>query len=132
MFSRMEHANISVRDTEKAVRFITTALPDFHIRGGDKSGRGEWLHIGTDDTYISLSYQPQAMPGQGLRVNHIGMVVDDIDGVIKRLEDAGYKQNYIPEESQWRRRYYFGDDDGQQWEFIEYLTDDPTLKNSYD
>jgi catechol 2,3-dioxygenase-like lactoylglutathione lyase family enzyme len=132
MLSRIEHANISVSDIDKAVRFITTALPEFYIRGGDKSGRGEWIHVGTDETYISFAHRPDTTPGQGLRVNHIGIVVDDIDGVISRLESAGYKQNYTPEESQWRRRYYFGDDDGLQWEFIEYLTDDPALINNYE
>ncbi len=132
MFSRMEHCNIAVRDIAKAVHFITTALPDFHIRGGDKSGRGEWLHVGTDDAYISLAYSPDAKPGEGLRVNHIGFVVEDVVGVITRLEAAGYTQSYYPEESQWRKRYYFNDDDGQQWEFIQYMTEDPALKNAYD
>ena len=136
MFSRMEHANISVRDIAKAVRFITTALPDFRIRGGDTSGREEWLHVGTDDTYISLAHQPRGTSeGRNpldLRVNHIGIVVQDVAGVIARLEAAGYRQDYMPEVSEWRKRYYFLDDDGQQWEFIEYMTDDPALKNAYE
>jgi len=134
MSIRIEHANISVRDIEKALRFITTALPEFHIRGGDCI---DWLHYGDDDTYISLmALSMEAQIGhhsyQDTGVNHIGIVVDNVDAVVARLEAAGYRQDTGPEVSQWRKRYYFADDDYQQWEFIEYLTEDPALKNAYE
>ena len=134
---RLEHANISVRDMDEAVKFLTTALPHFRIRWRDKSGKDEWLHIGTDETYIALSNAPDAEKGKrqayrDLGVNHIGVVVDDIDGTLERLRAAGYRDSSTPEESECRRRYYFLDDDDLQWEFIQYLTDDPEKKNSYE
>jgi hypothetical protein len=37
MACRIEHASIAVRDMRAAVAFITTALPEFKIRGQDSS-----------------------------------------------------------------------------------------------
>ena len=133
MESRLEHANFCVREIAKSVTFITTACPEFYIRGSDPEGA--WVHVGTNDTYISLNRCPDGAfhrAYQDLGLNHIGIVVEDVDAVIARLESAGYHQNTGPEVTPWRKRYYFGDDDGQQWEFIEYMTDDPALKNKYE
>ena len=137
MTCRIEHANITVRDMAQAVRFITTALPHFRIRGRDRSGRDGWLHVGTDETYISLTHSPRApldkrVPYQDLGVNHIGIVVADVDAVVARLQAAGYRQDSETEVSRWRKRYYFLDDDNLQWEFIQYLSDDPAEKNHYE
>ena len=137
MASRIEHANITVRDLQAAVKFITTALPEFHIRGQDTKQPSTWLHIGTDDTYIALTHSPGAerdkrTPYHDLGVNHIGIVVDAVDAVVTRLQAAGYRQDSQPEDSRWRRRFYFLDDDHLQWEFIQYLTDDPAKKNHYE
>lgn len=133
---RLEHANISVLDLDRAVKFITTALPHFRIRGGDQSQHPGWLHIGTDETYISLTHSPDAQRGKranyhDLGVNHLGVVVDDVDGVVARLREAGYRQSPTMEVTPWRKRYYFFDEDDMEWEFIEYLTDDPAKKNEY-
>ena len=81
MQCRLEHANISVRDLERAAAFIMTALPEFRIRGGDNSERGGWLHVRTDDTYISLTHSPDAVTGKRIPyadpgINHIGVVVE--------------------------------------------------------
>lgn len=137
MNCRMEHANISVHDMDAAVKFLTTALPHFRIRGRDKSGRNEWLHLGTDDIYISVNAAPNGELGKrrayyDLGVNHVGFVVDDVAAVVARLEAAGYRQDTGPEVSEWRHRYYFGDPDGLQWEFIQYFSDDPEKKNHYE
>lgn len=134
---RLEHANITVRNLERAASFITTALPEFRIRGGDKSGRESWLHVGTDDSYISLTHSPDALTGKrkpyaDLGVNHIGVVVEDVESVIARLLSAGYRQSSGTEVTPWRKRYYFLDDDDLEWEFIEYMSDDPEKKNHYE
>ena len=137
MACRIEHANITVRDMEKAVKFITTALPEFHVRGRDRSERHAWLHVGTDETYIALTHSPDAERGKrvayrDLGINHVGIVVEDVDAVVARLQAAGYRQDTEPEVSRWRKRFYFLDDDHLQWEFIQYLTDDPSEKNHYE
>ena len=40
MGGQVEHANIRVRDIDETVKFLTTALPNFKVRGGvlPKSG----------------------------------------------------------------------------------------------
>jgi catechol 2,3-dioxygenase-like lactoylglutathione lyase family enzyme len=136
MASRIEHASITVRDMGAALGFITTALPEFKIRGQDSSITGAWLHVGTEETYIALTRSPSVDPRgrvayHDLGVNHVGIVVDDVGEVVARLEAAGYKQSSEPEISRWRRRFYFLDVDGFQWEFIQYLSDDPAKKNHY-
>jgi uncharacterized glyoxalase superfamily protein PhnB len=61
----------------------------------------------------------------------VGIVVDDVGEVVARLEAAGHKRSSEPEMSRWRRRFYFLDADGLQWEFIQYLSDDPAKRNHY-
>ena len=56
MTVRLEHANIIVRDIDATILFLQTAFPEFRIRFDSKYPRGgRWVHIGTDDCYITLS-----------------------------------------------------------------------------
>ena len=137
MNPRMEHANLCVRHYDEAVRFISTAFPDFRIRHeGTNSGR-RWMHIGTNDTYLALSeataeatepFTPYSgRPG----VNHLGFVVDDADGIRERLAAAGFEDSTVPNNHRYRKRVYFYDADGNDWEFVEYLSDDPAKRNDY-
>jgi hypothetical protein len=55
MAARLEHANINVGDIDEAIRFITTAFPEFRVRGrGEVEGR-PWMHVGTDTSYLALN-----------------------------------------------------------------------------
>lgn len=136
-----EHANITVTDLDAVVSFVTTAVPEFVIRGqGEKvyeSGPRKWLHLGTDSSYVALvqarpdtKLQEQAIPNPGL--NHLGVVVDDADGVQERLRQAGYEESLVVEPHPYRKRVYFNDPNGNEWEFIEYLTDEPSKRNEYE
>jgi hypothetical protein len=40
MSTRLEHANLAVRDVDAMLSFLQTAFPDFHIRGESKTGQG--------------------------------------------------------------------------------------------
>lgn len=60
MECRLEHANLGVRDIEPMIRFLTTAFPEFRVRGEGKSRDGtRWVHIGTNDTYIAWAKRKQ-------------------------------------------------------------------------
>ena len=54
----VEHINATVQDIDRALHFITTALPEWRVRGGGtlawygKTIR--WLHVGDDAHYIAL------------------------------------------------------------------------------
>ena len=143
MLMRMEHANITVTDSEAAKRFLKIAFPEFEVRGtGTTQNEGyskRWEHFGTDERYLALEVldppgatdrRPYRDPG----VNHIGFVVDDLRDLRDRLTGAGYRAGKVNEEGEGpaRLRVYIFDDLGMEWEFVEYLTDDPDRMNVYE
>ena len=139
MAARLEHANICVRDIDAMVRFLQTAFPDFRLRGEGTSQQDgtRWVHVGTDDTYIALgqsSVNPaehwtpyQGVPG----INHLAYEVDDADGLLQRMTAAGYRNSTVPNRHPFRRRLYFYDPEGNDWEFVQYLSRDPAERNDY-
>lgn len=136
MQAYVEHANITVSNIDDAVQFIQTAIPEFKERHRGQTNY-RWCHIGTDDSYIALQEvvarkQTDRSPYLDVGINHIGIVVDDVDRVQKRLLAAGYEQNDIGEDNPFRKRVYFYDASGVEWEFIEYLTQNAENKNRYE
>jgi catechol 2,3-dioxygenase-like lactoylglutathione lyase family enzyme len=138
MAFRLEHANISVRDVEAMIRFLKTAFPDFRVRSEGKSRDGSrWVHIGTNDTYIALSpakadserhWKPyRGEPG----VNHLAYEVDDVESLRARLAAAGYRESTPPNAHPHRKRVYFYDPEGNDWEFVQYFSQDPAERNDY-
>ena len=138
MAARLDHANLTVRDVDAMLRFLLTAFPDFRIRGEGKTWRGtRWVHVGSDDLYLALSqsflepaerWVPYAgKPG----TNHLGFAVDDAEALRARLRAAGYEDTTVPNRHPFRRRVYFHDPEGNDWEFVEYLSDDPKERNNY-
>jgi catechol 2,3-dioxygenase-like lactoylglutathione lyase family enzyme len=138
MAVRLEHANLTVRDIEATIRFLQTAFPEFKVRGEGKSADGSrWVHIGTDQTYVALS-PAKAEPSQRWRpyagvpgVNHVAYEVDDVEALRLRLSAAGYRNSTPPNKHPYRKRVYFNDLEGNDWEFVQYLVDDPAKRNDY-
>jgi hypothetical protein len=58
-------------------------------------------------------------------------VVDDAGALATRLKSAGYREGFVTPPHRYRIRKYFLDADGNEWEFVEYLTDDPAKQNEY-
>ena len=137
MAVRLEHANLSVRDIEGMIRFLRAAFPEFHVRGDGVCNDTRWVHIGTSETYIALNqakteperrWTPYAgMPG----VNHLGCEVDDVDALRGRLKSAGYKESTPPNKHPYRTRVYFYDPEGNDWEFVQYPSEDPVKRHEY-
>ncbi|MEM7552222.1 MAG: VOC family protein [Bacteroidota bacterium] len=131
----MEHANITVRDPQEAIKFFQTAFPHFRIRGGGNDLR-EWVHLGDDDTYIAINRATNnaAKAGgdyDGIGINHLGFVVQDVAEIAKNLLKNGYKRDYPKQVEKFRIRDYFADADGNQYEFVQYLSEVPEERNSY-
>ncbi len=135
----LEHVNITVIDVDEAIRFLQTAMPDWKVRA-DVSSEGSdcrrWVHLGTDTTYLAIEdrgatqkgpHEPYVNPG----VNHLGFVVKDVDAVSKRLTDAGYSEGLSSPDNPNRRRIYFFDVEGNEYEFVEYLQTDIAFRNNY-
>ena len=133
----VEHVNITVRSIERAVAFLRTALPDFRVRGQGEGEDRKWLHLGTAQSYLAL--EEPLRSGRGRRtpyvdsgINHVGLVVDDAEAVRRRLREAGYREGIRVPRHPARHRIYFFDDDGIEYEFIEYTSNDPRARNEYD
>ena len=138
MTTRLEHANIVVRDIDAAIRFLQTALPDFAVRHDTTPDDGlRWVHLGNADAYIALT-QSQVEPAEAWApyegkpgVNHLAFVVEDAEALRARMRAAGYRDSTIPNAHPWRKRVYFRDPDGNDWEFVQYLSEDPARRNDY-
>ena len=131
----LEHANITVNDLQEAIKFFQTAFPHFKIRGGGNDTR-EWFHLGDDDTYIAINQALKTDLKTGnsydtMGINHLGFVVQDVEEVTHRLLSKGYKRDYPKQVEQFRIRDYFADADGNQFEFVQYLSEVVEEKNSY-
>jgi len=124
--STLEHVNVTVSDPEKTANRLCL-LFDWSIRwkGAAKFG-GTTVHVGSDDSYLAVFSMGKPKPldeetyATRGGLNHIGVVVDDLDTVEKRVIDAGYKPHshadYEP-----GRRFYFHDDDGIEFEVVSYV-----------
>lgn len=139
MTLRLEHANIAVRDIDALTKFLQTAFPEFRVRHEGVSASGlRWVHVGTDDTYVALYEAAPNEPARGTPysgrpgLNHLGYEVDDAVELRARLLSAGYPESTTPNNHPFRRRIYFHDPEGNDWEFVHYLTADMDKRHDYE
>ena len=137
---KLEHLNLVVRDIDKALRFYRAAFPHWTIRGGgDSEWYGKprrWLHFGDDYQYLTLNDNGDSdvrkPEGHQVGLAHMGFVTNDIVGVIKRLQTAGFEISNSGTDDPYRRNVYFFDADGMEVEFVQYHADAPELRNRYE
>ncbi|WP_421707298.1 VOC family protein [Algihabitans sp.] len=121
----LEHVNVTVSDPVKTAELVCR-LFDWKIRWQGASGMGgQTVHVGTDDSYLAVyaSGEPPETIASSYHakggLNHIGVVVDDLDTVEARVKQAGYATHnhadYDP-----GRRFYFHDADGIEFEVVSY------------
>ncbi len=133
----LEHVNLSVNDLERTLRFVQSALPNWRVRGqGRVAGPGkphQWLHVGSDNEYLSLYSGGEGLApdwqGDQTGVKHVGLVVSDLDAVVARLTEAGFPLDHWGGSSAYRRSAYFVEPGSVQFEFVQYLSNDPALRN---
>ena len=137
MTIRLEHANLIVRDIDGMVKFLETAFPEFGIRGEGTNNGSRWLHIGSESTYIALN-EADSEPNETWRpytgkpgLNHLGYEVDDAEALRNRMLTAGYRDSTVPNNHEFRKRVYFYDPEGNDWEFVQYFSEDPAERNAY-
>lgn len=123
--ARLEHVNITVSDPDRTAQMLVSIF-GWHVRWeGDSIHGGRSVHVGTDDDYLALYTMGQtANPasssyGSVGGLNHIALVVEDLDGIEQRVIDAGYQPtnhgDYEP-----GRRFYFWDHDEVEYEIVSY------------
>ena len=119
----IEHVNITVRDPDRSAALIGD-LFGWHVRwSGPSLNAGRTVHVGDDRFYLAL-YTPKggatdATFAKGQPLNHIAIVVDDLDALEARVVAAGLVPfshgDYEP-----GRRFYFLDYDGTEFEAVSY------------
>lgn len=141
--TRLEHANITVPDIDAAISFLSVVAPDFVIRKQSLSDKGfRWAHFGNDDFYIALQEPDRSVQQEqpayphttyrNIGINHLGLVVEDLSAVEQRLREKGYRQGMITPDESFRKRIYYFDLAGFEWELIEYFSDQADEKNLYE
>ena len=126
MNTTLEHLNITVTDPNRtAVRLVD--LFGWTVRWKGSSMGGTTIHVGgpeNGDGYVAI-YTTDEPPVETSRsgnigsLNHIGVVVDDLDVVEQRILAYGFETNthgdYEP-----GRRFYFEDEDRIEYEVVSY------------
>ncbi|MGR3715752.1 MAG: VOC family protein [Thermohalobaculum sp.] len=121
----LEHANFSVSDPQRTADMLCTIF-DWRIRwSGASIHDGHTIHVGGQDSYLAIYARDgmrKAVPNDYKTVgamNHIGVVVDDLDAAEARVLEAGFQTtnhgDYEP-----GRRFYFHDHDGIEFEVVSY------------
>lgn len=133
----LEHVNLVVTDLNKSLTFYQAAFPHWQIRSkgsGEWYGKlRQWLHFGDDFNYIALSDHGEGeirkLSGHQTGLAHFAYVVKNLDALIMRMCDAGF---FVDKGSEhpFRKNAYFIDPDGFEVEFVEYLSDLPSERNS--
>lgn len=125
--ARLEHVNVTVADA-RATAAMLEKLFGWRVRwqGAAKNG-GFTVHVGGADTYLAVYTGPGSAPQRDADdsystrggLNHVGVVVDDLDAAEARVKALGYRPHshadYEP-----GRRFYFHEENGIEIEVVSY------------
>ncbi len=137
---RIEHVNLVVPELEPTLDFLKAAFPDWRVRGfGADEWNGKprkWVHFGTDGMYITLNDggegQNRNLAGWNVGLAHLGFEITDGDGLIGRMASAGYKPSVLKDpDGPFRKRIYFVEPAGFEFEFVQYASDIASERNEY-
>ena len=119
--ARLEHVNLTVSDPHRTAAMLEK-LCGWHVRWeGPAKNDGYTVHVGSDSDYLALYALPEgaAEGDAGVRFNHVGLLVDDLDEARGKVRAEGYEPFnegcYDP-----GCRFYFLDHDGVEFEVISY------------
>ncbi|SLN14051.1 VOC family protein [Roseisalinus antarcticus] len=124
--ARLEHVNVTVTDPD-ATAALLCDLFGWTVRwSGGAIHDGRSVHVGDEGSYVVVYAAPggaDRTAGDTYRtqggLNHIGVVVDDLDRVEALVRDKGYSPHshadYEP-----GRRFYFREENGVEIEVVSY------------
>ena len=128
----LEHANITVSNPDRTVELLNQLLGwEVRWRGPSMLG-GRTIHVGEpgngatylavytdDDVQASEPAKGEKRYSKGQPLNHLGLLVDDLDAAERAVIAAGLEPfshgDYEP-----GRRFYFFDWDGIEFEVVSY------------
>ncbi len=117
----MEHANLTVSDIERSSHLFQDLLGWHQRWRGAATNGGETIHVGDDAAYLALytDRQPHERFEKGAPLNHVGLVVDDLDAAEQVVLAAGL-ETFSHADYEPGRRFYFIDWDGIEFEVVSY------------
>jgi catechol 2,3-dioxygenase-like lactoylglutathione lyase family enzyme len=121
---RIEHANVTVSDPERSAALFKQMLGwEERWRGASQMG-GRTIHVGdpaNGDTYMAFYTHGDVASrySKGQPLNHVGLVVDDLDAAEQVVIDAGLEP-FSHDDYEPGRRFYFFDWDGIEFEVVSY------------
>lgn len=117
----LEHVNITVSDPDRSSALFQR-LCGWHERWRGPSQLGGWtIHVGNERDYLAIYTHSSQVPrfAKGQPLNHVGLVVDDLNSAEAVVKDAGLVSfNHADYEP--GRRFYFFDWDGIEFEVVSY------------
>lgn len=126
----IEHVNMTVSNPDRSAALMTALFGWKERWRGPAQNAGFTIHVGGEQAYIAFYTGPDGQHAdsqfqKGEPLNHVGVLVEDIDAVEQRVIAAGLAPfshgDYDP-----GRRFYFFDHDGIEFEVISY----PASKSS--
>ena len=117
----IEHANLTVSDIERSSKLFQSLLGWRERWRGPARDGGETIHVGDERSYLALYTDRQPLPrfAKGQPLNHVGVVVDDLDAAERLVLDAGL-ETFNHADYEPGRRFYFFDWDGIEFEVVSY------------
>ncbi len=126
----LEHVNLTVTDP-RATADLFERLFDWHTRwAGPSLLGGNTIHVGEDGSYVALyasdkgvSENPRRGRDDLVGLNHIGILVEDLDDIRQRVKAEGIEifndMAYDP-----GARFYFNTSDNIEVEVVSYAQPD--------
>ena len=121
----LEHVNITVSDPKRTAEMLCK-LFDWKVRwSGDAINGGTTYHVGEENSYLAIyagnsTNAPKDNNYETVGgLNHIGVVVTDLETTEDRVKKAGFAPrshaDYEP-----GKRFYFAGQDGIEFEVVSY------------
>ena len=125
MSASLEHTNFTVREPQKTAAWMHDVFGWETRWEGPAIAGGYTVHVGNAQTYLAL-YAPANPKPAGESsydtiggLNHVGVLVDDLDATETKVRAAGFEpHNHADYEP--GRRFYFDDDNGIEFEVVQY------------
>lgn len=127
MAAQIEHVNFTVPDPDATAAWLCE-LFGWKVRwSGSAINGGYTVHVGNDHQYLAIYTGPGGGPqlpaqdnySQTGGLNHVGIVVDDLDATEARVKELGF-QTHSHADYEPGRRFYFHDGQGVEYEMVSY------------
>jgi uncharacterized protein YycO len=124
MAIKIEHINVTLSNIDTAANALQSIF-NWRIRWeGDALDNGRTIHIGGDDSYLALYTHQDSRDEKTSHktighLNHIGIVVDDLDAIESKVKQAGF-DTYNHGDYEPGRRFYFDLEEHIEMEVVSY------------